>query len=77
MRLLDKLLGKASGTGNPYLDAGVALTVKLVKNLDLNDWKNKPIIYTPEEAGAIDRELASFGSIVNDKLGGPDLLPEI
>jgi hypothetical protein len=86
MRLLDKLFGKVSGTGNPYLDAGLALTGRLVDNLDLNDWKIRPITYTPEEVSAIDRELASFGSIANDKMGGPaggqarfhpDILPHL
>ena len=71
MHLLDKLFGKASVTGNPYLDAGMALTAKLFNSLDLNDWKNEPISYTPEEVSSIDRELSSFGSIVNDKMGRP------
>jgi hypothetical protein len=70
--LLDKLLGKAKGSGNPYLDAGMALTAKLVNSLGLDDWKNRPVCYTAEETNAIESDFASFASSVNRKMGGPE-----
>jgi hypothetical protein len=71
------------GTGKrqePYVDAGMALTHKLVTALGLPGWKDLLPVYTQKEVEAINRELSMFQNIANKELGGearfhPDIVP--
>lgn len=80
MGLLGKLFGKQKS--QPYVDAGMALTFKLCRSLDLPDWKDGLPNYTQEEVAEIDRSLSQFQKMANKEMGGeanfhPDAIPQI
>ncbi len=75
-----KIFGKEKG--QPYVDAGTALTFKLPRSLNLPDWNDGLPNYTQEEIAAIDRRLSQFQQMANCELRGevkfhPDLVPEL
>jgi hypothetical protein len=80
MSLFSKLFGQ--GKGQPYVDAGVALTFKLSRSLNLPEWNDGLPDYTPEEIAAIQRRLSQFQNTANRELGGeakfhPDAAPQL
>ncbi len=65
-------------TGQPYLDAGVALVFKLTTSLNLPGLSS----YTPAELKAINRRMSSFQKTANDVAGGevkfhPEFVPDL
>ncbi len=80
MGLFGKLFGKEKS--HPYVDAGVALTFKLPRSLNLPDWNDGLPNYTQEEIDAIESRLSAFQNIANDELSGeaqfhPDVVPRL
>ena len=81
MGFLSKLFG-TSKPAKPYVDAGMRLTHGLIQNLRLEGWENMLPVYSPGEIEVIERELASFQHIADDKMGGkavfhPELIGQI
>jgi hypothetical protein len=76
------MLGLENKTAKPYVDAGVALTHKLVTTLNLPGWKDSLPSYNEEEMEAIDRKLSGFQRMANGVDGGvakfhPKIVPDI
>ena len=82
MGLLKRLFGSESVSKNPYVDAGVGLTHKLISVLNLDGWSGGLPQYTAEETEAIDLSLANFQRAANQSSGTevvfhPEILPTI
>jgi len=70
MSFLDLLLPKAKPVTKPYVDAGLSLTVKLIKNLNLDGWQDGLPVYTREESKAVDAGLAEARHVSDGIAGG-------
>jgi hypothetical protein len=67
MGLFTKLLRVKQG--QPYIDAGNALTLKFCRQWNLPGWNDGLPVYTPEEAQAIERDSSHFQAITDSQLG--------
>jgi len=81
MGIFGNLFGRKP-KGQPYVDAGMALSFKLCRSLDLADWNEGLPTYTQEEQEAIDRHLSMFQTMANREMGDeaafhPDVAPVI
>ncbi len=80
MSLLDKLFGR--GKNQPYVDAGMALTFKLSRSLNLPDWNEGLPDYTEGEIAWIERSFAQLQKLADEEAGGeakfhPEVLPKV
>jgi hypothetical protein len=70
MRLLNALFGRGKNPAKAYVDAGMALTQRLVTSLNLPGWRDLEPTYSADQLEAIEGRLSGFQQMANDELGG-------